>query len=371
MNNNKKYFLPRDLFDDFIQVIQINCDQVLGPQVIEGAIKYYPISSSSELPTGIMDRQDLGSYRLIMTDSPRQFAWANGVQALKPLLFLPQDVVWVCTQTSDGQVAFDKPLQTIKSTAVLGVRACDLAALALQDKHFLQGEFVDEAYQARREALFLIAVNCSHPASTCFCHSTDDGPNAVSGFDVVLTELDNGFILATGSERAESWLAPLLLTLSPADHDALSLAQVQYESAVAIQQRKLPSGNLEARLFSRLEHSEWQQVAEQCLACGNCTQVCPSCFCHKEEDLAPLGSDATEHVRLWDSCFSDGHGYMAGHQSRPKIADRYRQWMTHKLGAWHSQYGSSGCVGCGRCMTWCPAGIDFVEVANRLCQETP
>ncbi len=369
MNNNKEYYLPRHLFDGFLQAIQVNFDQILGPQVVDGAIQYYPLTSSVELPTGVQDQQGLGRYQLIATDSPRHFAWSNGPQAIKPLLFAPQDVVWVCKKELNGQLTFEQPLQTIKTTAVLGVRACDLSALSLQDQHFIHGEYADESYKKRRDALFLIAVNCSHPSSNCFCVSTGDGPQAKSGYDVVLTELDSGFILSFGTVRAERWLDAFITQLSPVEETARVDAEAQYQAAVAIQQRKIAAGNLETTLFSKLDDPEWQRVAEQCLACGNCTQVCPSCFCHKEEDLAPLGSETTEHVRFWDSCFSDGHGYMAGHQSRPHIADRYRQWMTHKLGAWQSQYGRSGCVGCGRCMTWCPAGIDFVAVANRVCQE--
>jgi sulfhydrogenase subunit beta (sulfur reductase) len=363
------YFLPRNKLASLFEAIAASGMQLTGPVVASGAIQYLPITDVNQLPQGWHDEQAPGEYRLSKDASKRQFAWANGPQALKPFVFASRDIVWWVEQQPDGQLKFSAPAIKAQKTAILGVRSCDLAALALQDQHFLYGDYPDPSYQARRENLFLIAVNCSHPADTCFCVSTGDGPAAKAGYDMVLTELDDGYLIGTGSAAGLDMLALLTADLKKVKAAQRIAAKQQLTQAVACQTGQLPTGNLQAVLFSQIDNPMWQQVADQCLACGNCTQVCPTCFCHKEEDQTALGDSITEHVREWDSCFSDGHGYMAGHQARPEIAHRYRQWMTHKLGSWHEQYGRSGCVGCGRCTTWCPVGIDFVKIAQAICGE--
>ncbi|RPI44027.1 MAG: sulfite reductase subunit A, partial [Betaproteobacteria bacterium] len=135
-----------------------------------------------------------------------------------------------------------------------------------------------------------------------------------------------------------------------------------------VQSRALPGRNLRDALVSVPEHPRWAAVAERCLSCANCTQVCPTCFCHAHEEQPDIGGERSDHVRVWDSCFTSGHAWLSGHQVRPDTRTRYRQWLTHKLGTWHDQYGRSGCVGCGRCISWCPVGIDITEEAQALCK---
>ena len=102
-------------------------------------------------------------------------------------------------------------------------------------------------------------------------------------------------------------------------------------------------------------------MAERCLTCGNCTLVCPTCFCTNVEDVGDLTGDHAERWRVWDTCFSVDYSYIHGGSVRPSGRARYRQWLTHKLATWHDQFDSSGCVGCGRCITWCPVGIDITQ----------
>jgi len=206
-------------------------------------------------------------------------------------------------------------------------------------------------------------VNCSHPADTCFCVSTGDGPHALEGFDLALTELDDGFIVHAGSEAGATICAQL--SLGSVDDAHQRAEREQARTAAAAQTRRLPGSDLRGVLFDNLEHPRWDDVAARCLACGNCTSVCPTCFCHSETDVASLAGTA-EHLREWDSCFSEGHAHMHGYAVRPHIRQRYRQWLTHKLGSWHDQFGRSGCVGCGRCISWCPVGIDITEEAAAL-----
>lgn len=337
----------------------------VGPMLRDDAIIYGRLNGAADLPLGVVDQQSPGSYRTHVTASQRRFAWANGPQALKPFLFAPRDTLWWATRQADGSLVFDARQSRHKPLAVIGARACDLAALALQDKHFLQGAYPDPGYASRREGLFIVAVNCSHPADTCFCASTGDGPRASSGFDIALTELDDGFVAEAGSARGAAILQAL--SLPDATPAQIAAAEAQSRQAAARQTRTLPGRNLQAALFANLEHPRWNEVAERCLSCGNCTSVCPTCFCHSEADAPQLDGAKSEHVREWDSCFTQGHSYIHGFTVRPDTRTRYRQWLTHKLGSWHEQYGRSGCVGCGRCLSWCPVGIDLTEEATVIC----
>ena len=354
-------FLARAHLPDLFTALADAGYRCVGPTVRDGAIVYDRITGVADLPRGVHDAQAPGRYRLREGDTPRHFAWANGAQCLKPLSFAPEETLWRATRADDGRLCFEADTPAPPPTAVLGVRACDLAALELQTRHFAD----DPHFQARRRALLLIAVHCSHPAATCFCASTGDGPAAADGFDLALHELDEGYLVTTGSAAGRA-LADAL-PLSPATTAQQAAARAEVEAAAAAQTRRLPGRDLRDALFARLDHPRWQDAAARCLSCGNCTAVCPSCFCHAQRDEPDLDGRASRHRRLWDSCFTAGHSYLHGIVLRDDTARRYRQWLTHKLAGWHDQYGRSGCTGCGRCVTWCPAGIDLTaEVAALL-----
>ena len=121
------------------------------------------------------------------------------------------------------------------------------------------------------------------------------------------------------------------------------------------------NNNLQALLYRNYNNERWQDLAQRCLDCGNCTMACPTCFCSKVEDITDLTGDHAERWREWDSCFTMDFSYIHGGSVRATTRSRYRQWLVHKLATWLDQFGSSGCVGCGRCITWCPVGIDLTE----------
>jgi ferredoxin len=358
-------YLPRAQLDALLTALRARGYALIGPMERDGAIVYRSIDRAADLPSGWHAEQGPGRYTMQRDDSPRFFAWANGPQALKPLLFAPRESLWRAQRDPRGKLHFEAATPNVQPTAVIGVRACDLAALALHDAHFLRQDRPDRAYAARRAQLFVVAVDCSHPADTCFCASTGDGPEATHGYDIALAELDDGFVVRSGSARGAGIVADLeLAAATPAQMQA---GAEQSRRAAAAQRHSLPSRNLRDALFARLEHPQWDDVAARCLACANCTSVCPTCFCFRESDDAALEGDSATHRREWDSCFTAAHGYIHGMQVRPDVRTRYRQWLTHKLAGWHDQFGRSGCVGCGRCIAWCPVGIDITaEVAALL-----
>jgi NAD(P)H-flavin reductase/Pyruvate/2-oxoacid:ferredoxin oxidoreductase delta subunit len=218
---------------------------------------------------------------------------------------------------------------------------------------------VDEDYRARRSAAIVVAVQCTRAVSTCFCASMGTGPEVRSGHDLALTELDDGFVVTSGSPAGDR----LLARLPGPRATAAQLAATA--SAVAATREAMGDAvsteGLRDRLMDKLDSPRWNVIADRCLACANCTMVCPTCFCTSTTVTSDLDGAVSVAEREWDSCFNVGFARVAGGNFRPNRSDRYRQWLTHKFATWVDQFGTSGCVGCGRCVTWCPVGIDVRE----------
>lgn len=356
-------FLLRDQFGSLLQALQTSGFRCVGPIIRDGAITFDEIYDAEALPKGKGLTVEPGHVRINEQSHDRYFAWPNGAQGVKPWLYRSRELLWSAQRTEHGFV-FSEPAIAAKPIAYIGARACDLAALQLQDLHFIYSDYPDPFYQAHRNALFIVAVNCSHAGSTCFCSSTGDGPEIFTGYDLLLDELDDGFLVHFGSEAGLELFEQL--PLRPVSSAQEAQAKSQLAEVVVTQERELLHENMHANIFSNLDAQEWQRVADACLACGNCTAVCPSCFCHREVEVAALDGQSSEHFREWDSCFNQDHSYIHGLTVRDDTYLRYRQWMSHKLGSWREQYDRSGCTGCGRCIAWCPVGIDFVKEANLI-----
>lgn len=361
------FILDRSDFDALFAALEKRGYEVVGPVVEDGAIVFDRISSAADLPAGWTDEQDGGHYRLKRRDDEALFGYAVGPQSWKRFLHEPKLKVWEAQRESDGSLAFTPgDREPAPRRAFLGMRSCDLHAMRIQDRVFLGTAFADSAYEKRRREIFTIAVNCGVAGGTCFCVSMGTGPGVSekTPHDLALTEILDGeghrFLLAAGSVAGAEVLAEL--PTRPAAKTDEAAASAIVENTARHMGRTLPEAETVPDLLLRnLEHPRWDEVADRCLSCANCTLVCPTCFCTTVEDVTDLSGDHAERWRRWDSCFTLDFTWMPGGSVRQSTRSRYRQWMTHKLATWHGQFGSSGCVGCGRCLSWCPVGIDLTE----------
>ncbi len=336
---------------------------VQGPHVSDGVIGHTEIESIDDLPRGVGDDQEAAHYRLRERDDEALFGFAVGPQSWKSVFFPARELLR--RVHSDGAEA-EPPRPEGRKVALLGARSCDLQAIAVHDEVLLGRPVVDAHYAARRTPTFVVAVTCADPGGTCFCASMGTGPDPRDGFDLALTELidDDGhrFAVRVDSERAAELVARIPWTSeTPADRTAV---EEVVSEAIGRMGRSLDTHDIRDLLYANAEHPQWDDVASRCLACSNCTLVCPTCFCTSVEDTTALATGTAERWRVWDSCFTSEFTHLHGGSVRPTTRARYRQWATHKLASWWDQFGSSGCVGCGRCITWCPAAIDLTaEVA--------
>ena len=349
--------LPKPEFDLLLADLRMNGFQTVGPRVQDASIIYSKIDRLKDLPRGILSEQKPASYRMIQTGKDRYFDFIPGGQSWKQFLFPPRHTLFSAVMDGKWQLKVnDEPALRF---ALIGVRACELAAIHIHDKVFLREDFSDPIYRLRREGLFILAVNCLDPDATCFCGSMDTGPRLAAGFDLGVTELDEVFLVEVGSELGRSLLSARSFDLPSAFTQ--NLANRAMERAAESMVRTMDTSDLPGLLTGHLEAERWTEVGKRCLSCANCTQVCPTCFCWDVTDQVDILGKTTSRERVWDSCFNPNYSYVVGGNTRPNIRSRYRQWLTHKLGAWKGQFDVLGCVGCGRCITWCPAGIDLTE----------
>ncbi len=353
-------------FDTLVPLLTDLGYTVIAPTVREQTITYDRIESADEFPIGWTDHQGPGSYELARRDDEAYFGYTVGPRTIKHYLFPPRQTLLTITSAATG-LAFAASPQPAPRYAFVGVRPCELAGIDIQDTVFADTPFADPDYVSRRERSFTVAVNCAVAGATCFCTSMDTGPQATSGYDLAVTEVLDGdrhvFVVTSGSDEGDD----VLTSLDGRDATPADLARVEEVVADTRAQitRSMPADEARDLLADRFDDPIWDDIAERCLSCTNCTLVCPTCFCNTMEDATDLAGTATRS-RRWDSCFNREFTYLHGHAVRSSTKSRYRQWMTHKLSYWYDQFGSSGCVGCGRCITWCPVGIDITTEVGRM-----
>ncbi len=365
------WFLPRAELQTLFDLLHADGRKVIGPTVAGGAIVCEEIASADLLPRGVGDEQAPGRYRLTRRQDERVFGHVVGPTSWKRYTYPPR--VPMSRARDDGRavVTFHPVAPEAPKLAFLGVRACELAALAIQDRVFLGGPYIETDFQQRRKAALVIAVQCTTSASTCFCTSMGSGPEikAGAGHDLALTELEDGFVLEAGTPAGAELLGRLPVSAANMEQ---SVAAVQAVAATRTRiGQPLQTAGLRDRLLAQMDHPRWAEVASRCISCGNCTLACPTCFCTSVERATDLAGQEAVNERVWDSCFSPGFAKVAGGDFRSQPRHRYRQWLTHKFASWWDQFGSSGCTGCGRCITFCPVGIDVREELKVIAPAQP
>ncbi|NDJ86371.1 MAG: sulfite reductase subunit A [Chloroflexi bacterium] len=361
--------LERAHFQQLLDALLQSGYRVIGPTIEDRAIVYESLSSVEDLPIGWKDQQEGGTFRLEKRKDQALFGYTLGPQTWKKHLYPPNVTLWQAKR-ENGSFKITPPEEDRQPLAFIGVRACELSAIAIQDKIFLESEFKDPIYQQNREGLFIVAVNCVEAGGTCFCASMETGPKASTGFDLALTEVIDGekhyFVVNIGSARGLDVIKAI--TVRTPEAGEVEAAEARIAEASQNMGRTLETEGLRDLLFRNIENPRWEAVADRCLTCGNCTLVCPTCFCATIEDVTDLTGQHAERTRRWDSCFTMDFSYIHGGSVRYSSRARYRQWMMHKLASWVDQFGTFGCVGCGRCITWCPVAIDITEEANIIRQ---
>lgn len=349
----------------------------IGPTIAEGAIVYDAIDGPEQLPVGWTDRHAAGEYRLERREDQAYFGYNVGPFAYKKFLFPPRVTMLSVEKQSGGtDIQFiDRRIeQPPPRQAFIGVRSCELHAIQIQDRVFIgdNPDLSDPLYRGRRENLFIVAASCIQAGGTCFCVSTNTGPQvntARTPADLHLIEVPSSanssssaahyFLIEADSEEGRSVLEEL--PVRPATSAEIEAGRTRVDAAADQMGRTVDLKHVREKLLDRPEHPRWEETAKRCLACANCTMVCPTCFCSTVEDTTDLAGETAERSRRWDSCFTMGFSYTNGGPVRSSTAARYRQWLTHKFASWHDQFDTQGCVGCGRCITWCPVGIDVTE----------
>jgi NAD(P)H-flavin reductase len=352
-------FLPRDGLAALVDALGADGRTVIGPTVRDGAIELGPIEGVADLPFGRSSEQRPGHYRLTEGDAEVAFGAGVGASSAKRWTFPPAVPLLRAERSADGRTTFAAIAPDPAPVAFLGLRACDVAALAVQDRVLLGGPFVDEDYRARRRDQLIVAVECTSAQPTCFCTSMGTGPDVRAPFDLALTELTDGFVVRIGSPAGAALAARVPMRRATVEERDSALAGVA--AAAAQIGNPVATDGLAERLMASHDSPRWAEIAERCLSCANCTLVCPTCFCTSVVQRSDLTGTDSVSERTWDSCFTPGFARVAGGSFRSRPQDRYRQWLTHKFGTWVEQFGSFGCVGCGRCIAWCPVGIDVRE----------
>jgi sulfhydrogenase subunit beta (sulfur reductase) len=339
--------------------------KTIGPVVKNKSLVYEQIEGLSDLPYGYETDQKPGQYRIHKNGGSEYFQATPGASTWKKYLTPPRTKLFGLVNIDNNWK--EVPVSEIHPRYVfIGVRPCEIEAIKIQDSVLIRDDYVDPLYKKIRDDLIIIAVNCLHPADTCFCTSVGGSPEAKDGYDLRLTELDDMFLVNIGSQRG----IDMVELMEYATANALSL-QIEDEMLVEAK-AKVHVGinnnqNLPELLMNNLKDPAWEVVGAKCLNCGSCTSVCPTCFCWDVQDVTNLHGTETQRDKIWDSCFNPSFtAHAGGGSSRPTTTSRLRQRLTHKFGSWVEQHGGEGCVGCGRCIAWCPAKIDIREEISVL-----
>ncbi len=281
----------------------------------------------------------------------------------------------ILTYTYDRErkdLKFDPKFENTNK-ALFGIRSCDLTGILCLDRFYLGQEFVDDVYRNHRKKMFIVSNTCVKPFKSCFCACTDSGPCASEGYDLNLTDLGSVYLVEAGSEKGKALAESLKLKKSDDSHLREKKAAVD-KSLSLFDDIAKDSKAWVSRVMNRvttgfISDETWQYVGDQCLECGACSFVCPTCSCFNINDVN-CGS-SSDRIRTWDSCSYEGYSRMAGgHNPRKPVEDRRNKRFFCKLSYSQSKkYLRPGCVGCGRCAWVCPGNIGLPNVVTYIRRE--
>lgn len=370
--NEKSFKCTTSQFEKLLILIKNSGYKLFGPKVHDEVIIYDELQSAQDLPIGWGDDQEAGRYRLKPRGDKAYFGYNLGPHSWKKYLFPPREKLWSARKEGNSKLVIlqENPPQDEKM-AFIGVRACEIQGIFVLDKVFNNNVAVYEQYQRRRDNTLIIAVNCTTAANTCFCVSMQTGPFVKEGYDLALTEVidetQHYFLVASGSPVGDSFCSALSLPFASGEERQLADSHVERTKEKMF--RKVDNEHVHEVLMHSWDSKQWDDVASRCINCANCTMACPTCFCSDTQDKVSLDGTHVDRWQSWESCFNLSHSYIHGGSVRSSAQSRYRQWLTHKFGTWWDQFGVSGCIGCGRCIAWCPVGIDVTAELKILKQE--
>lgn len=326
----------------------------------------------------------LASYRIYLPDKDSEDRWSleeagesREISAdysfatvpTKKTLFPQREVFLEYRNPGAGGLEIKEILPEEQKVIVFGARPCDGRAASHFDKVF-GGEFEDPYYWKRRNATTLVGLACASPPSDhCFCFSLGGSPHGEEGLDILLTDLgDRYFVKALTKKGTDLILQAKDLFRAPKPADKKEADKIHLESEKKLPRRLEDPGSLPQKLRSMFDSPFWDEEAMGCLRCGICTYLCPTCHCFDINDETESASPLRGmRVRIWDNCqFPDFTMHSSGHNPRPDKASRLRQRMLHKFQYFVELYNAFQCVGCGRCISLCPVGIDIIEVLDKV-----
>ena len=289
--------LESEHIQTLLDVLRKRGYQIIGPTLGEGAIVYNDLNSTANLPIGWTDEQDGGTYRLKKRKDKAFFGYNVGPHSWKKYLLPSELRLWKIKRNSSSfQIVTEN--EAIRKFAFIGVRSCDIHAISIQDKVFMNGQYIDQHYKSRRKDTFIVAVNCGKAGGTCFCVSMNTGPRATFGFDLAMTEILEGenhcFLVETGTELGAEILREI--PHKEAREKEKSVADDVMKKTAEQMGRSVDTSNIKELFYRNYEHPRGNNVAERCLTCANCTMVCPTCFCTTVEEVTDLTG---EHAERW------------------------------------------------------------------------
>lgn len=297
--------------------------------------------------------------------------YPNTIQSPKKILFPQREIFMEFGKNDDGTPEMKETLPNPSPFVMLGVRPCDARALTLYDMVF-GGDPKDPYYWARRDKGALVGLTCSAPPSVnCFCPTVDGSPSSTEGLDILLTDLGSSYYVEFLTKKGENLISgsPVKsLFKAPSEKDKQSKNKIKAEAVKKIQRQVKDVSKIPPKLKNMFESELWEREAMSCLRCGICTYLCPTCHCFDiADELSSSSPLKGSRIRTWDNCqFPDFTMHSSGHNPRPDKASRLRQRIMHKFQYFVENHQAYQCTGCGRCVTFCPVGIDIIEVLDKV-----